>query len=224
MSCVHFTRLLDLLWHYLKKFQELRIPRIRTFSSGKFSPATGVTYLRVRRDSFTCETWLIYMWDMTHLHVRHNSFTYETWLIYTWDTIHLRQSWLIYMWDMTHLRMRPDSFTHQTWQKRHVTRIWVSHVTHIWVSHVTHTSDMWWVMSHKGEVLRSLLIVATPYDITLTCDTWLIPRQKQRFWWNKYWVMRRRGMHERKGEGGGRGRSGQESERNCSEKLIENAF
>ena len=27
MSCVHFTRLLDLLWHDLKKFQELRILR-----------------------------------------------------------------------------------------------------------------------------------------------------------------------------------------------------
>jgi len=27
MSCVHFTRLLDLFWHYLKKFQEFRILR-----------------------------------------------------------------------------------------------------------------------------------------------------------------------------------------------------
>jgi len=45
MSCDHFTRLLDLFWHYLKKFQELRIlrKRIGTFCSGKFSPAIGVT-------------------------------------------------------------------------------------------------------------------------------------------------------------------------------------
>ena len=34
MSCVHFTRLLDLLWHYLKKFQEIRILR-KTFQESR---------------------------------------------------------------------------------------------------------------------------------------------------------------------------------------------
>ena len=146
MSRVHFTRLLDLLWHYLKKFQELRIPRIRTFSSGKFSPATGVTYLRVRRDSFTCETWLIYIWDMTHLHVRHDSFTYETWLIYTSDMA--EETCHTYMSESCHTYMSESRHTYIRHVVSHVAQrrgfkeptnrshpIW--HNSHMW--HMAHT-------------------------------------------------------------------------------------
>jgi len=48
MTSVHFTRLLGLLEHYLKRILRIRILRRvriieRTFSSSNFDPATGVT-------------------------------------------------------------------------------------------------------------------------------------------------------------------------------------
>jgi len=60
-----------------------------------------MTRLHVRHDSFTCETWLVYIWNMTRLHVRHDSFTCET--------------QLVCMWDMTRLHVRHDLFTCKTW-------------------------------------------------------------------------------------------------------------
>jgi len=115
-----------------------------------------MTHSHVRHDSSTCETWLIYTWDMTYSHdsfrcetwlnhmthpgVRHDSFRCETWLIHMWDMTESHDSfkcetWLIQIWDMTQSLVRHDLFTPETWLT------WLIHMTHSDVRHDSFTCE-----------------------------------------------------------------------------------
>jgi len=135
-----------------------------------------MTHLHLCCDSFTCVTclihcvtWRIHTCDMTHSYVRRDSFTCATWLIHMRDMTHS------YVCDMPHSRVRRDSI--------------------IWVTCLIHSCGMGWlrlvgslklqvsfarepykrndILQKRPIILRSLLIVATPYDV-FVCLTWLI--------------------------------------------------
>jgi len=112
--------------------------------------------------SFTCETWLIHMWDMTHSYVRHDSFICAT--------------WLIHMCDMTHSYVRHDSFICATWL------IYMSDTTHSYTCIYIFVFVCAPQASDRGRarrecrlsnVIRRLLIIHM--CDSFICVTWLIP-------------------------------------------------
>jgi len=90
----------------------------------------------LRHDSFICETWRIYRWDMTRSYVYHDSFIYVIWIIhmcdvthpYVWLDLFINVTLLIYMCDKTHSYV---------WQ-------WLIHVwqvtTHLFIWHDSYPS------------------------------------------------------------------------------------
>jgi len=105
----------------------------------------GVTHSYVRRDSlihdsFIRETWLIHIWrDMTHSYMRHDSFIYgATWLIHTWDMTLV--TWLT---NMGWLRLVGSLKLQVSFAKEPYKR-----------------DD---ILQKRPIILRSLLMVATPY-------------------------------------------------------------
>ena len=121
--------------------QALRINTSGTLAR-RVSATTVMTHSHMRRNSFTCATWLIYMCDMTHLHVRHDSFTCATWLIYKCD--------------LTHSHTCSTSKHHHDTASRCCSfisvRICVRVMPHICMSHVAHVNlscrTCEWVMPH----------------------------------------------------------------------------
>jgi len=122
--------------------------------------------------SFTCKTWLIYMWDMTHSYVGHDSFLiltiYSTplrclcqfpavWKArdmthwYLWNLSFACKTWLIHVRDMTHSYVGHDSnliFTiYATFCAacaRFERRVtWLTDICGISHSHVRHDSFMY---------------------------------------------------------------------------------
>jgi len=106
------------------------------------------SFMYVWHDSLICVTWLIHMCHMTHTYVWHDSFICVT--------------WLIHICDMTHSLVLYDSF------------IRVSHVAFTYgVAMISRLLKIIGVFCKKAyirddilqkrpEILRSLLIVATP--------------------------------------------------------------
>jgi len=88
-------------------------------------------FIYMRRDSFTCVTWLNHLWNMTCSYTRRDSCIYDyttRWSIgwrrwmsltrcvwYEMWLIYLYEMWLIHMWDMTYVYMRHDSFIPKMW-------------------------------------------------------------------------------------------------------------
>ena len=123
-------------------------------------------------------------WDMTHSYMRHDSFIYETWLIHIWDMTHSymrHDSCLIPIWDMTHSYMRHDSFIYETWlipietcliQNEQVSfdMGWLPLVASLklYVSFAKETCKKDDILQKRPMMLRSLLIVATPYRVIVT--------------------------------------------------------
>jgi len=118
------------------------------------------------RDSFTCVTWLIHMWDMTHrrpwqvswptfAHVCHMTHLHASLDSFTCVTR------LIHMRDMTHSHVWHDSFTCVTWliYMRHLTHLHVWHDSFTYVTRLIHMCDM--THSHM-------------WHDSFTCLTWQI--------------------------------------------------
>jgi len=141
-----------------------------------------MTHLYVWHDSFICVTWLIHTCDMTHSYVRHDSFIHVTWLIHTCD--------------MTHSYVRHDSFIRERMKDSvRYSKTWLIHIcgmAHVKESdkktrhfrvfqYLTYSISQniglfckralqmrLYCLQKRPVILRSLLIVATPYQ---TCTS-----------------------------------------------------
>jgi len=137
-------------------------------------------------------TRLINMWGMTQWYAWHDSFIRVTWLIHTRDMTHsyawrdsfIRVTWLIQMCDMTHSYVWHEPFLPVTCLI-HICDITYWCLRHESLMCVTRISDIWWLrlvgslklqvsfakepykkdatLQKRPIILRSLLIVATPY-------------------------------------------------------------
>jgi len=133
-----------------------------------------MTHSYVWHDSFICVTWLIHMWHDPFICNMTDS--YMTWLIYKWhdssirDMTNLYVTWLIDMWH--------DSF------KCDMTHSYVTWLIHMYESHsidaLSTIPEYRFAEYHlfyrallqkRPTILRSLLIVATPY-LQFQDDRW----------------------------------------------------
>ena len=146
-------------------------------------------------ESFTCETWLVHMWDMTQAYVciLHSG---------AWHVPFTCVTWFFRMCDMTHSYVRHDSFTCVTWLILicDMTYLYVCtqqtrqahNMTHTHVQHDAYTRVPWFMRaSHRFlDRLSVLQCVAAcccsafhdsyptkswgTWHYAYTCEPWLI--------------------------------------------------
>ena len=132
-------------------------------------------------DSFICVTRLIHMCDMTHSyvwHMWHDSFNSVTslmqsswWLIHMFDTSHsyvwhdsfICVTWLIQQCDITHA----EQLVHRNEARSCYGVATISRLLKIMVSFAEHSFFYRALLQNRPIILRSLLIVATPYMLYL---------------------------------------------------------
>jgi len=111
--------------------------------------------------------------NMTHSYVWHDSWTRAH--SYVWHDAFIRGPWLIHMCDMTHAHVFNDSSTCVT---RRIPMGWLRSVgsLKLQVSFAKEPYKRDDILQKRPVILRSLLIVATPYveNDTFVCVTWRI--------------------------------------------------